>query len=247
MSFRFLTWAAKFPIEGLDKSALPLRKLSDVGANYQAWADGGKTITWAVGSSFFRLPLDKVVFEQPKKDDDKKKDDEKKSAGKDDKKDEKKPPKLPVEEIVVKVEVPRHKPTGTTVLRGARVITMRGDEILNDADIVIKDNRIAAVGQKGSVAVPDGAKVFDLQGTTIIPGFVDLHPHWTEIRRTVIDLENWSFLMNLAYGVTAGRDPQTATDDMFVYQDLVDMGEILGPRAYSTGPEFPRYRLPVAR
>jgi len=212
--------------------------LSDVGANYQSWADGGKTITWAVGSTFFRLPLDKVVFPQPKKDDDKK-DDDKKSDGKVENKDDKKedkPPKLPVEEIAIKVEAPRHKPTGNAVLRGARVITMHGDEILNDADIVIKDNRIAAVGAHGSVTVPDGAKVFDLSGTTIVPGFVDLHPHWTEIRRTVLDLENWSFLMNLAYGVTSGRDPQTATDDMFIYQDLVDMGEILGPRAYSTGP-----------
>ena len=222
------------PIVNLDKSVLPLRKVSDVGANYQDWADGGNTITWAVGSTFFRLPLDKVVFEAPKKDE--KKDDEKKADAKDEKKEDKKPPKLPVEEISVKLEVPRHKPSGSAILRGARVITMRGDEVLNDADIVIKDNRIAGVGARGSVAAPQDAKIIDVSGTTVIPGFVDLHPHWTEIRRTVIDLENWSFLMNLAYGVTAGRDPQTATDDMFVYQDLVDMGEILGPRAYSTGP-----------
>jgi len=224
------------PIVNLDKAVLPMRKLGDVGANYQDWGEGGKTITWAIGSTFFRLPLDKVVFEPPKKDDEKKKDEDKKADAKDEKKDDKKPAKLPIEEIAVKVEVPRHKPVGTAVLRGARVITMRGDEILNDADIVIKDNRIAAVGQRGSVTVPDAAKVFDLTGTTIIPGFVDLHPHWTEIRRTVLDLENWSFMMNLAYGVTTGRDPQTDTDDMFVYQDLVEMGEILGPRAYSTGP-----------
>lgn len=234
------------PVLNLDKAVLPLRKLSDVGANYLDWADEGKTITWAVGSTFFRLPLDKVVFEPPKKDkgDDRseakeeKRVDEKAKEEKreDEKKDEKKPAKLPVEEIAVKVEVPRHKVTGTAVLRGARVITMHGNEILDDADIVVKDNRIAAVGKRGAVTVPDGAKVFDLAGTTIIPGIVDLHPHWTEIRRTVLDLENWSFMMNLAYGVTAGRDPQTATDDMFVYQDLVETGEILGPRAYSTGP-----------
>jgi hypothetical protein len=144
------------PIINVDKAVMPLRKLSDVGANYQGWADGGKTITWAVGSTFFRLPLDKVVFAPPKKDDEKK-DDEKKSDSKDEKKEEK-PPKLPVEEIAVKVEVPRHKPTGNAVLRGARVITMKGDEIFNDADIVVKDDRIAAVGQRGSVACPTARK-----------------------------------------------------------------------------------------
>jgi Tol biopolymer transport system component len=226
------------PVVNLDKAVLPLRKLSDVGANYLGWADGGKTVTWAVGSTFFRLPLDKVVFDPPKNN----KDEDKNSQSKDEQADEnkaanpKKPAKLPVEEIAIKVEMPRHKVTGTAVLRGARVITMHGSEILDDADIVVKNNRIAAVGKRGSVAVPDGAKVFDLSGTTIIPGFVDLHPHWTEIRRTVLDLDNWSFMMNLAYGVTAGRDPQTATDDMFVYQELVDTGDIIGPRAYSTGP-----------
>ena len=49
-------------------------------------------------------------------------------------------------------------------------------------------------------------------------------------------MQNWDFLANLAYGVTTGRDPQTSTNDMFAYQDLVDTGEMLGPRAYSTGP-----------
>ena len=69
-----------------------------------------------------------------------------------------------------------------------------------------------------------------------MPGFVDTHAHWTEIRRGVLDLQNWSFFANLAYGVTTGRDPQTGTNDMFAYQDLVETGELVGPRAFSTGP-----------
>ena len=40
------------------------------------------------------------------------------------------------EEIAVDIEVPRHKPTGTVVLRGAKVITMRGEEVILDSDIV---------------------------------------------------------------------------------------------------------------
>jgi hypothetical protein len=76
----------------------------------------------------------------------------------------------------------------------------------------------------------------DVSGTTIVPGFVDTHAHWFEIRKGVLDAQNWSFLGNLAYGVTAGLDVQTMTNDMFAYQDLVDVGDILGPRAYSTGP-----------
>jgi len=69
-----------------------------------------------------------------------------------------------------------------------------------------------------------------------VPGFVDTHPHWMQVRRGVLDLQNWSFFANLAYGVTTGRDPQTGTNDMFAYQDLVETGDLVGPRAYSTGP-----------
>ena len=217
------------------KSPVPLRKLTDVGGDYMAFADDGKTLTWAEGSTFFRLPLDQVQFPSPQKDADAA--DASKSASDNTKPDDKKKlPKLKPEVIAVNLSFPRHTPTGSAVLRGARVITMRGDEIIENADVVVKDNRIAAVGKPGSVNVPAEAKVIDVSGKTIVPGFVDIHPHWTEIRRGVLDLQNWSFLANLAYGVTAGRDPQTATNDMFAYQDLVDTGDIIGPRPYSTGP-----------
>jgi hypothetical protein len=132
------------------------------------------------------------------------------------------------------VEVPRKTPKGTVVLRGATVVTMKGEEVLKNADIVVENNRITRVGAKGSV--PAGAKVFDVTGKTIVPGFVDTHAHWTEIRRGILDTQNWAFLANLAYGVTSGLDVQTSTNDMFAYQDLVDSGDIIGLRAFSTGP-----------
>ncbi len=102
--------------------------------------------------------------------------------------------------------------------------------------VVVTDHRIAAVGPEGAAKVPEGAKVIDVSGTTIVPGFIDTHAHWTEIRRGVLDMQNWSFFANLAYGVTTGRDPQTSTNDMFAYQDLVETGDLVGPRAFSTGP-----------
>jgi pyruvate carboxylase len=50
----------------------------------------------------------------------------------------------PSEEIEVVVEQPRHIPNGVMVLRGANVISMRGEEVIPNAEIVIVDNRIAA-------------------------------------------------------------------------------------------------------
>ncbi|HEY2351657.1 MAG TPA: amidohydrolase family protein [Candidatus Acidoferrum sp.] len=252
------------PTVNVSTPTVPVKRLTDIGADYFAWADDGKTITWAIGSSLFREPLSAVSFEPPKdekKDEDKKDADKKEGDTKDaketaknnddqkaDKKDEKKdakndekkePKKLKeeennVEEIPVDLEVPRKTPKGSIVLRGATVVTMKGDEVLKNADIVVEDNRIKSVGPHGSV--PAGAKIFDVRGKTISPGFVDTHAHWTEIRRGILDTQNWAFLANLAYGVTTGLDVQTGTNDTFAYQDLVDTGDILGLRAFSTGP-----------
>ena len=233
------------PTVDVTAPSVPVKRLTDIGADYFNWADDGKTITWAIGASYFREPLSAISFEPPKEEE--KKDGDKKDAGaqtadasKDEKKDEKKVEKKlkeenkNVQETAVDLEVPRKTPKGTIVLRGATVVTMKGDEVLKNADIVVEDNRIKSVGPKG--AVPAGAKVFDVAGKTIVPGFIDTHAHWTEIRRGILDTQNWAFLANLAYGVTAGLDVQTGTNDMFAYQDLVDTGDIIGLRAFSTGP-----------
>ena len=196
----------------VNSSSVPARKLTEMGIDHLAWADGGSTITWGLGSSFFRLPLADVNFDGSEE-----------------------ARKLPVEEIVAVVQRPRHIPKGVIALRGARLITMRGQEVIPDAEIVITDNRITALGPRGSVSVPTGARLFDVNGMTIMPGIIDVHAHWFEIRRGVLDMQNWPFLANLAYGVTTARDPENHPDT-FAYQDLVDTGEILGPRAYSTGP-----------
>ncbi len=239
---------AEAPMVNVNTPSVPVKKITDVGADYFDWMDGGKTLSWAIGASFFRQPLETVSFDPPKKEepkpDEKKPSADPKAAAPGggcgipatppaQKAEEKKKPSDAVETAVV-LEFPRKTPTGTIILRGATVITMNGDEVFTDADVVVTDNRITSVGKRG--AVPAGARVFDVKGKTIVPGFVDTHAHWFEIRRGVLDIQNWSFLANLAFGVTAGLDVQTASNDMFAYQDLVDMGEILGPRAYSTGP-----------
>ncbi len=214
------------PTVDLAKAGVPLAKLTDVGADYFEWSADGRTIIWAVGSTLFRRPFADVSFE--KQEDDEDEDGAKKasSAAADD----------AVERIRVTVEKPRYVPRGTIALRGATAVTMRGDQVIPNADVVITDHRITAVGKSGEVTIPSGARELSVSGMTLVPGFIDTHAHWFEIRRGVLDVQNWSFLANLAYGVTAGLDVQTATNDMFAYQDLVEVGEIIGPRPYSTGP-----------
>jgi len=120
-------------------------------------------------------------------------------------------------------------------LRGARIITMQGDEVIDNADLLIRDNRIVAVGPRGSVQIPEDAEEIDVTGKTIVPGFVDTHSHMRP-PRGIHKTQVWLYLANLAYGVTTTRDPQTSTTDILTYGDLVETGEMLGPRIYSTGP-----------
>jgi Tol biopolymer transport system component len=136
----------------------------------------------------------------------------------------------------IEVTMPRDVPRGTVVLRGGRVLTMKDHEIIDSADVVITDNRIVAVGKTGEVEVPDGAEIVDVTGKTLTPGFVDTHYHPQWLVPEIHTEQAWQYLTNLAYGVTTTRDPQTATTDILSYQDRVEIGAMLGPRIYSTGP-----------
>jgi Tol biopolymer transport system component len=140
------------------------------------------------------------------------------------------------DELRLKVTVPRDAPKGTVVLRGGRAVTMKGKEIIENADIVVKDNRIIAVGKRGEVKIPGGARIVDVTGKTVLPGFVDTHYHAQGLIWEIHPAQHWEYLTTLAYGVTTTRDPQTQTTDVLSYQDRVESGGMLGPRVYSTGP-----------
>jgi Tol biopolymer transport system component len=138
-------------------------------------------------------------------------------------------------ETQVKVFYQKDMPVGTMLLKNARIITMKGEEVIENGDVLIVNNRIKAVGKTGSVSVPSGTKEIDCTGKTITPGFVDTHSHmWTYwgLHKTT----SWIYAANLAYGVTTTRDPQTATTDVLTWGDMVEAGQLPGPRIYSTGP-----------
>ncbi|NDD31403.1 MAG: amidohydrolase, partial [Proteobacteria bacterium] len=68
----------------------------------------------------------------------------------------------------VRLDATADLPSGVTALTGGRVITMRGDEVLEQATVLVEGNRIRAIGP--DVAIPSGANVVDCRGKTIMPG-----------------------------------------------------------------------------
>jgi hypothetical protein len=204
-----------------DSAAMPVRKLTDIGGEFAAWGADGRTVHWSLGNAFLTYGLDRAEAV----------DDSLRVAGADSTAlaDGTYRP----EENRVNIQIARDIPQGNVVLRGARVITMRGTEVIENADVVIENNRIASVGPSGSA--PSGADVIDVTGMTIVPGFVDTHAHLRPLWG-LHKSQPWAYLANLAYGVTTTRDPQTGTTDVLSYADRVRAGYIPGPRIYSTGP-----------
>lgn len=233
--------APSINVSNPDRADFPAMKLTEIGGQFPAWGWDGNTIHWSIGPAHFMFDREAALQRQREQEayDRQKEEEEGESGEEEEESEEEEDPDRPEdyepEELRVDIEAPRDLPEGTLVLRGARVITMNGYEVIEDADLVIEDNRIAAVGERGSVEVPEGAEVRDVSGRTIIPGFVDTHAH-VRPYRDLHQPQIWSFMANLAYGVTTLRDPQTGTTDLLTYADMVKSGKVLGPRIYQTGP-----------
>lgn len=233
-------FGAKAPTVELRGGALPVARLTDIGADYLGWSADGSGIWWAIGNTFYSRPFDSVEFR--KEEDDSNEADDEEDEG-DDADDE---PFVPEDEhesvtaVSMNVVMPRNTPSGSLLLTGANIIAMAGDStaamntIAENMDILVTDNRIASIGASGSVVAPEGATTVDLSGKYVVPGFVDTHAHWEFRTDDVLEPQNWSLVANLAYGVTAGLDVQTASNDYLAYRDFVETGQSIGQRAFMT-------------
>lgn len=230
----------KINVKDASKAAFPSRKLTKFGGQFPSWALNGKAVYWSLGNTLFRYDINQAEVreeEQQQAKEDKEEDDAaiaaSETATETTEEEEDEIEDYQAIELDVIVKAKRAIAQGTLVLKNATIISMKGEEIIENGIVVIKNNRIQSVGK--FIEVPAGAKVMDLAGKYIVPGFVDTHAHmwpsWGLHKRHV-----WVYAANLAYGVTTTRDPQTATTDVLTYADMVEAGMIPGPRIYSTGP-----------
>ncbi len=227
-----------------ENADFPARKVTRIGGQFPAWGGDGRTVHWSVGNAHFAYDIDaaeafedSVAAAERAEDDDPEADDEEAEDPDEDEADDEEDDDAryePVEERIA-ITAQRDVPDGVVVLTGARVVTMRGEDVIERGDVVVQGNRIQAVGPTGSVTVPAGARRIDVSGRTILPGYVDTHAH-LRAAYGFHRAQPWSYAANLAYGVTTARDPQTGTTDVLTYEDMVRAGRTLGPRIYSTGP-----------
>ncbi|MFG0257513.1 MAG: amidohydrolase family protein [Phycisphaerales bacterium JB043] len=200
---------------GKGSKSVPVAKASKHAGWYLHFSGDSRTLHWSLGSRLYSRDLtESFTFLD--------------GAG-----DE---PSDPTDEGVdLSFEVQADAPSGTVAFVGARIVTMRGDEVIENGVLVVEGNTIAAVGSRERVSVPEGAHVVDATGRTIIPGLIDAHAHGAQGTQGVIPRHNWSQFANLAFGVTAIHDPSNDTETFFAASEMSRAGQIRTPRLFSTG------------
>jgi imidazolonepropionase-like amidohydrolase len=134
-------------------------------------------------------------------------------------------------------------------LVGGTMVDGYGGKPLRNSIIVVEGERIRAIGQVGSMAVPKGAEVISTEGMTVMPGMWDMHvhlminghsdyAHWDSTYLN--DFENVimpsSAHQLLMAGVTSARDLGGPLEPSLRVRDRVNKGEIPGPTLYMSGP-----------
>ena len=136
-------------------------------------------------------------------------------------------------------------PVGTVAITGARIVTMKGDEVIADGTIVVNGNRITAVGPTATILVPLGARTIDAHGKTVIPGIVDVHWHGGMGDDGLIPQQSWIDYASLAFGVTTLHDPSNNSAEIFTHAEMQRAGIVTAPRIFSTGTILYGAKAPI--
>ncbi len=204
---------------GPETKAVPVRQVSARSGEFFHWSSDSRRLGWSHGATLYSRDLAdafSVLDGAPEE-----------------------LPEPVAEGLALTLSVPADKPKGRIVLTGARVVTMRDAdatrEVIENGVVVVNGDRIEAVGPAADVAVPQGARVIDVSGATIVPGLVDVHAHGSMASEEIVPRQNWAQYSNLAFGVTTVHDPSNDTSEIFAAAEMQRAGRIVAPRIFSTG------------
>ncbi len=115
--------------------------------------------------------------------------------------------------------------TDFLVIRNVQVLTMTEEDSIPVATVTIEGGRIVGV-EEGAGEVPEGARVIDGNGKTLMPGLADMHVH------------HWSGstgVLYLANSVTTVRNLWGSAQTL-ILDAAAKRGDMLGPHVYTSGP-----------
>jgi imidazolonepropionase-like amidohydrolase len=134
-------------------------------------------------------------------------------------------------------------------LVGGTLIDGFGGTPIRNSVIIVEGERIKAVGQVGSLAIPAGAEVISTEGMSVLPGLWDMHVHlmlnghsdYSHWDSTYIDVFESVIMPSSAHqlllaGVTSARDLGAPLEASINVKKRIQNGEIPGPTIYVSGP-----------
>ncbi|HET8864076.1 MAG TPA: amidohydrolase family protein [Gracilimonas sp.] len=196
-----------------DTKSLPLKQISSEAGYHMHWSSDSEKIHWTLGEEYFTVDLkDTFQFVEGAPDS---------------------LPEPPAEGQKLELDLETYVPEGQIAFTNARIITMKGDTVIENGTLLVDGNRISSIGT--NIEVPAGAKVIDATGKTIMPGIVDVHAHVGNFRLGVSPQQQWEYFANLAYGVTTVHDPSSNSEMIFSHSEAIKAGDMVGPRVFSTG------------
>src|SRR5262245_34276131 len=114
------------------------------------------------------------------------------------------------------------------------VVPMDRERVLEDATVLVRGDRIAAIGAAGALPVPDGALRVDGRGRYLLPGIAEMHAHMPDERDpAAADL----MALYVLTGATTIR-AMNGTPFQLELRRRIGAGELLGPTLFAVAPPF---------
>lgn len=117
------------------------------------------------------------------------------------------------------------EPNNTFALVGGTLIDGEGGAPLQNAVVLIKGDRIAAVGIKDKIQLPEATRIIDMSGKFLLPGLIDMHVHYA----------GWMGELFLAHGVTTIKDMGNDVEWISTVSREVEAEKFRGPRIFFVG------------
>lgn len=200
--------------------AFPVRRLSDVSGTYLSFT-ADDHVCWGLGPELFHVSAALAYADEREPDDDVAVPERRRG--------------VTAERVGLGWSEPVPVPETDLYLVGGRIAPMDDLSVVEDGVVHVRGRRIVAVGTRGEIEVPEGARVLDVSGHTVMPGLVDVHSHTGSSSDRIHSERNWSFEAMLAFGVTTSHDPSNDTQMIHAESELVATGRRVGPRLLSTG------------
>jgi imidazolonepropionase-like amidohydrolase/Tol biopolymer transport system component len=200
---------------GAKGGALPQVRMSKDAGEWMHWSQDSTKLYWTLGPQLYTRPLNAsftFVDGAPEK-----------------------LPDAPADGIKLGFSQPYYTPVGRIAFTNARIVSMKGAEVIENGTIVVNGNRIEMIGPTAATAIPSGVRTIDATGKTVIPGLIDVHWHGAMGSDEIVPQQSATNYASLAFGVTTIHNPSSDNSEIFAASEMAKAGVIVAPRIYSSG------------